>query len=274
MTDATTLAVDIGNTNLHIGLFAGDHIITTWSLQTDTGKEIDDWGVSLLVLFQQQDRDLADVDYAVLGSVVPPLTPVFEELLQRYCSLEPLVVRGGTRTGVPLRYEPLFDLGADRIAHAVAADKLYETPAIVVDFGTATTFDAIGPDGAYLGGAIAPGLTIAANALWERTAQLRRIDLRFPQRAIGRNTTEAVQSGLMHGHIGQTREMINRIRAELDDVRCVIATGKHANLIAPHVENIDVVDPNLTLQGLRLIHELNTTPSRGAKGITDGGTAA
>ena len=201
MSQPKLLAVDVGNTNVHLGLFSEETLEVSWSLKSDTSRERDDYGVALTVLFQRHGLDPREIDHAVLGSVVPPLTRVFEGILSEYCRLTPLVVRGGTKTGVRLIYDPLFELGADRIAHAVAVDRLYGAPAIVVDFGTATTFDAIGAEGAYLGGAIAPGLAIAADALWRRTAQLHRVDLRFPQRAIGRNTSEAVQSGLVLGHV-------------------------------------------------------------------------
>jgi len=263
MTEPLLLAVDIGNSTVHIGLFAGETLEATWSLKTDTGFECDDYGVALTVLFQRHGVDARDLGEGVIGSVVPPLTGVFESVLGEYCGLTPLVVRGGTRTGIRLMYDPLFELGADRIAHAVAVDKLHGAPAIVVDFGTATSFDAIGKDSVYLGGAIAPGLTIAADALWRRTAQLQRIDLRIPERAIGRNTAEAVQSGLILGHVGMTRDMIRRVGAEIEGAAHVIATGNHASLIAPHVPEIETVDCNLALQGLRLIYELNQiTPRR------------
>jgi type III pantothenate kinase len=269
MTDSTILAVDVGNTNVHIGLFLGDALDAVWSLQTDTARERDDYAVSLTVLFQRHGLVPREVEHAILGSVVPPLTSVFEQLLSDLCSLTPLVVRSGTRTGIRLSYDPLFELGADRIAHAVAVNRLYGSPAIVVDFGTATSFDAIGPQGAYLGGAIAPGLGIAADALWQRTAQLHRIDLRLPEHAVGRNTVEAVQSGLIYGHVGMTREMIRRIREEIGDSASVIATGQHADLIAPHVSEIEVVDCNLALHGLRLIYELNQIPQRGSEKLAD-----
>lgn len=274
MTETYTLAVDIGNTTVHLGLFRSAELDTTWSLKTDTSKEADDYGVALLVLLQRHGLDPACIGHAVIGSVVPPLTGLFEDLLARYCGVEPLVVRGGTKTGVRLLYDPLFELGADRIAHAVAAERLYRTPAVVVDFGTATVFDAIGQEGMYLGGAIAPGLTIASDALWERTAQIRRIDFRFPQRPIGRNTTEAVQSGLLFGCVGLTKEMIVRFGKEMEHVECVIATGKHAALIAPHVPEIAVVDENLALKGLRLIYELNQPGPKVAEKVHDAGTTA
>lgn len=251
------LAVDIGNTNVHLGLFEGNSLVARWRLKTDTRRERDDYGVALTVLFQRHGIASDSVDAAVLGSVVPPLTPIFEDLVEDYCSVRPLVVRAGTRTGVRLVYDPLFELGADRIAHAVAAKELYGSPAIVVDFGTATTFDAIGENGSYLGGAIAPGLGISADALWGRTAQIQRVGLSFPSQAIGRNTVEAVQSGLLFGHVGMTREMIRRIRAELSPDARVIATGEESKLMADQVEEIETADLDLTLKGFRLIHELN-----------------
>ena len=261
MNDRSLLAVDVGNTTVRIGLFEDSLLKARWALQSDTSRERDDYGVALTVLFQRQGIQPDSVGHAVLGSVVPPLTGLFEGLLRDYCEVEPVVVRVGTKTGVRLVYDPLFELGADRIAHAVAVEHLYGAPAIVVDFGTATTFDAIGEGGAYLGGAIAPGLSIAADALWQNTAQLHRINLAFPVRAVGRNTLEAVQSGLLFGHVGMTKEMILRIKAELPPNAKVIATGGLAPLIAEHVVEIGHVDPDLTLQGLRIIHALNLPQS-------------
>ncbi|HEV3310455.1 MAG TPA: type III pantothenate kinase [Chloroflexota bacterium] len=261
MPEESLIAIDVGNTNVHIGFFVGETLEARWSLKADTGRERDDYGVALTVLFERAGIEPTSISKAVIGSVVPPLTPLFESVLREYCSLAPLVVRAGTRTGVRLVYDPVFELGADRIAHAVAAEKLYDTPAIVVDFGTATTFDAVGSGGAYLGGAIAPGLSIGAHALWRRTAQLHRIGFAFPARAVGRNTLEAVQSGLLFGHVGMTKEMISRIRAEIGSGAGVIATGDHAHLISEHVTEIEVVDRDLALHGLRLIYERNASAS-------------
>jgi len=257
--DHSLLAIDAGNTSIHLGLFLGGNLTARWTLKTDTSRELDDYGAALTVLFQRAGLDPRSIDAAVLGSVVPPITPMLETLLEEYCSVRPLVVRTGTRTGIRLAYDPVRDLGADRIAHAVAVEHLYGTPAIVVDFGTATTFDAIGEGGAYLGGAIAPGLSIAADALWQRTAQLQRINLSFPERAIGRNTVEAVQSGLLFGHVGMTREMISRIRGELAANARVIATGDLAELVSARIPEIGNLDPDLALHGLRLIHMRNVS---------------
>ncbi len=255
---ASLVAIDAGNTTVQIGLFDGDRLHARWRLKTDIRLERDDYGATLTTLFQREGLDFR-VENAVLGSVVPPLTPILQAVLREYFSADPLIVRAGVRTGVRLVYDPLFELGADRIAHAVAATRLYGAPAIVVDFSTATTFDAIGEGGAYLGGAIAPGLSIAAEALWQRTAQLQRINLAFPERAVGRNTVEAVQSGLLFGHVGMTKEMISRIRSELSPDARVIATGDAAPMMSEHITEIEHVDLDLTLQGLRLIHALNVT---------------
>ena len=263
---AHVLAIDIGNTNVHIGLFSGTELTVRWRLAADVSRERDDYGVALTVLFRRENLEPHSINFAVLGSVVPPLTPVFEDVLLHYCGIAPLVVRAGTKTGVRLVYDPLFELGADRIAHAVAADHLYGTPAVVVDFGTATTFDAIGEKGSYLGGAIAPGLGIAAEALWQRTAQLKRISMHFPDRAIGRNTVEAVQSGLLFGHVGLTNEMIDRFRKELPPHARVIATGDLAEMMAERIPAIEHVDADLALQGLRIIHDLNVAHTGYAKG--------
>lgn len=261
------LAIDVGNTDVHVGVFSNEKLVACWSLKTDTGARRDDYGTSLTVLFQRHGLDQKTIGHAVLGSVVPPLTPVFEDVLRYYCGVDPLIVRAGTRTGIRLVYDPVFELGADRIAHAVAVERMFGTPAIVVDFGTATTFDAVGDGGAYLGGAIGPGLSISADSLWRRTAQLHRIHLTFPARAIGRNTAEAVQSGLLFGHVGMTKEMISRIRAELGGEARVIATGDLAPLIVEHVPEIQSVEPHLALHGLRLIHGMNVPADTAASGV-------
>ncbi|HZT97532.1 MAG TPA: type III pantothenate kinase [Chloroflexota bacterium] len=255
------LTVDIGNTDLHLGLYDGDELRASWRLSADLNRTVDDYGALLTLLFARDAVEPGSIDAAVVGSVVPPLLPRIERVVEDYVGVTPLVVRTGIRTGVRLVYDPPFELGADRIAHAVAAERLYGTPAIVVDFGTATTFDAIGKDGAYVGGAIAPGLSIAAEALWHRTAQLSRIDLAFPDRAIARNTAEAVQSGLMFGHLGLTREMVARFRQELDGNPIVIATGEAALELGRRIPEVSHIDTHLSLQGLRLIHELNAQKS-------------
>jgi type III pantothenate kinase len=198
-----------------------------------------------------------EIDDGILSCVVPPLLPVFEEFCERYMGVEPLIVEPGTKTGMRILYDNPQEVGADRIVNAVAAKALYGTPLIVIDFGTATTFDVISKEGDYLGGAIAPGVTVAGEALVQRTAKLPRVELVVPPRAIGRNTISSMQSGIMYGYIGLVEGMVVRIKKELGDGSRVIATGGLADHIARYTSAIETVDHNLTLKGLKLLYELN-----------------
>jgi len=217
-------------------------------------------------LFRHRGYRPEQVTGVVLASVVPPLTPVFQQACQDYLGRSPLVVDAGVRTGVRVRYDNPREVGADRVVDAAAVRSLYGTPACVVDFGTATTFDAISAEGDYLGGAIAPGIGIAAQALFERTAKLPRVELTRPPSVIGRNTPHSMQSGLLFGYVGLVEGMVARFRSELGPAMKVVATGGLASLIAAETDVIDVVDPWLTLVGLRLIWDLNQRPDREGAG--------
>jgi type III pantothenate kinase len=217
----------------------------------------DEYGILIDQLFRHRGYRPEQVDGCVLASVVPPLTPVFEQACRDYVGQAPLVVDTGVKTGVRIRYDNPRDVGADRIVDAAAAKVLYSLPTCVVDFGTATTFDAISAGGEYLGGAIAPGIGIAAQALFERTAKLPRVDLTRPPSVIGRNTPHAMQSGLLFGYVGLVEGMVARFKAELGTETCVIATGGLAELVSRETDVIDVVDPWLTLHGLRIVYGLN-----------------
>jgi type III pantothenate kinase len=217
----------------------------------------DEYGVLLDQLFHHQGYRAQQVTGVAIASVVPPLTQTFEKACRDYVGQEPLVVDAGVKTGVRIRYDRPRDVGADRIVDAAAVKALYSLPACVVDFGTATTFDAVSEEGDYLGGAIAPGIGIAAQALFERTAKLPRVELTRPPSAIGRNTPHAMQSGLLFGYVGLVEGMVTRFKAELGPETHVIATGGLAEIIARETDIVDVVDPWLTLHGLRIIYELN-----------------
>jgi type III pantothenate kinase len=208
-------------------------------------------------LFRHRGCRPEQVSGVAIASVVPPLTPVFEQACREYVGQEPLVVDADVPTGVPIRYEPAHAVGADRVVDAAAVRALYSVPACVVDFGTATTFDAVSAEGDYLGGAIAPGVGISAQALFERTAKLPRVELTRPPSAIGRNTVHSMQSGLLFGYVGLVEGMVARFKAELGPGTHVIATGGLAGMIARETDVIDVVDPWLTLHGLRIVYELN-----------------
>jgi type III pantothenate kinase len=251
------LAIDIGNTNITLGIFQGEQLRATWRLAPDVNRLADEYGVLMLSLLSHEGLAKEDLDAAVMCSVVPDLEPVFEQVCRRYFDVTPLVVGTGVRTGLRILYDSPRDVGADRVADAVAAIHLYGTPLILVDLGTGAVFNAISKEGDYVGGAIAPGLGIAAEALFRRAARLYRVELARPKSAIGRNTEAAVQSGLIFGYVGLVEGMVARFKAELGGDAKVVATGGYAELLAPETSAIDVIDPNLTLTGLRLIFELN-----------------
>jgi type III pantothenate kinase len=250
------LAIDIGNTNITLGVFDNERLAATWRLSTDRSKMPDEYSIMLTQLLHLRGLTAGDVTDVALCSVVPPLTPVFVELCRRFFNAEPLVVAAGTRTGIRILYDNPRDVGADRIVDAAAAMKLYGGPVIVVDIGTATVFDAVTADGDYLGGAIAPGMAIAADALFSSTSQLRRVELVSPETPIGRNTVHAIQSGIVLGYADLVRGMVARFDRELGGGSKVVATGGLAHIIEKEARVFDDVNPDLTLTGLRLIHEM------------------
>lgn len=252
------LALDVGNTNVTIGIFDGDQIRASWRMATDLERLPDEYAVTILGLLRTEDIEPREIKQAIMASVVPDLAPVFEQLCRRYFSVEPLVVDTGTRTGVRIVYDNPREVGADRIVDVVAALHLYgPPPLIIVDFGTATVFDAVSSEGVYLGGAIAPGIGIASEALFERAAKLYRVELERPKTAIGKNTVAAIQSGTLYGYVGLIEGMVARFKKELGGQARVIATGGWAGRLAKETNVFDAVDENLTLTGLRLIYEMN-----------------
>ena len=251
------LTLDIGNTNTTLGVFHDAELKATWRLATDPRRMPDEYGLLLNNLLPLKGVHLSDISDVALCSVVPPLIPVFEEVCQTYFKTVPLVVGAGVKTGVRILYDNPRDVGADRVVDAVAAYQLYGGPIIIVDFGTATVFDAVSQEGDYLGGAIAPGLNMAAEALFLNTSQLRRVEMVHPNSAIGKNTVASMQSGLVLGYAGLVEGMVRRFKAEFDDQAKVVATGGLAHLMAQEVSVFDVVNPDLTLVGLRLIYEMN-----------------
>ena len=251
------LAIDIGNTNITFGLYEGKNLGARWRIRTIHEKMADEYGILLEQLFHHRGHRSEQIKGAAIASVVPPLTPIFEQVCRDYVGQDPLVVDVGVKTGVRIRYDNPWEVGADRVVDAAAVQVLYGTPACVVDFGTATTFDAISAEGDYLGGAIAPGIGIAAQALFERTAKLPRVELTRPPSVIGRNTVHSMQSGLLFGYVGLVEGMVTRFKAELGSETQTVATGGLAKIIARETSVIDVVDPWLTLHGLRIIYELN-----------------
>ena len=249
--------IDVGNTNVVLGLYVGAELQAHWRIATDHRKMADEYGVLLLSLFQRANLDPASVEGIIMSSVVPPLSSTFEKVCERYFGRMPLSIGAGVETGVLIRIDSPEEVGADRVVNAAAAFHRYGGPACVVDFGTATTIDAISASGDYMGGAISPGIGIAAEALFQRTAKLPRIDLIRPPAVIGKNTVQSMQSGMLFGYVGLVEGLVARFRAELGPEMKVIATGGLAPLLAAETTVIDAVDPWLTLEGLRLIWERN-----------------
>jgi type III pantothenate kinase len=251
------LTIDIGNTNITLGLYEGEALRSAWRLATAHERMPDEYGLQLLGLLEHAACTPQHLTGVAMASVVPPLTSTFLQACDKYLQRRPLVVDAGVKTGVRIRYEDPKAVGADRVADAAAVQKLYGGPACIVDFGTATTFDAISAEGDYLGGAIAPGIGIAAEALFHRTAKLPRVDLQRPPSAIGRNTVHAIQSGMLFGYAGLVEGMVARFRKELGAATKVIGTGGLAELVAAETDVIEILAPWLTLEGLRIIWELN-----------------
>lgn len=254
------LAVDIGNTSVHFGVWAGEELRATWRLRTDVERLPDEYAILILDLLRTASIDPAQVRECVVSSTVPLLTQTFQELVKRYFRTHALVVGSGVRTGVRILYDNPRDVGPDRIVDAVAALRLYPPPPlIIVDCGTGTVFDAVSKDGDYLGGAIAPGIALAAEALFARASRLFRVDLEPPKLAIGKNTVHALQAGIMFGYVGLVRELVARFKTELGGEAKVIGTGGYAQIIGREAGVFDVINPNLTLVGLRLVYEMNRT---------------
>ena len=251
------LAIDIGNTDTTLGVFDGEELQATWHMATVIHRTADEYAVLLFNLLANQGLKAHDIKGVALCSVVPPLIVTYEVLFQRYFSISPLLVGSGVKTGVRIRMDNPREVGTDRIVDAAAAHHLYGGPLIIVDLGTATTFDTISEEGDYLGGAISPGIVTAAEAMFSRAAMLPRVELTHPIRAIGTNTISAMQSGIIFGYVGLVEGMVARLQKELGKKAKVIATGGYAELIAKETKAIDVVRPDLALIGLKLIYQMN-----------------
>ncbi len=251
--------IDIGNTSMNMGMFEGERLVHSWRLMTGIDRSADEYGSLIFSLLQRHAVPIASIRGAVLCSVVPPLVPVFQDVCKKYLDTDPLVIEPGIKTGLRLLVDNPRELGPDRVANAVAGVRLYGKPLIVIDFGTATTFDVVSAGGDFLGGAIAPGINIASEALYRRTAMLPRIELVRPKRAIGRGTVSAMQSGILFGYIGLVEKLIKEISAELECQPIVVSTGGYSTMFVEGVPAIQVCNPDLSLIGLRLIHEMNQT---------------
>jgi type III pantothenate kinase len=249
--------VDVGNTNTVFGVYRGDELIESFRLSTDTERTADEYGSLLLPLFTRSGIDPAAADAVVISSVVPPLHLTLDHLARRYFGRKPLFIEPGVRTGMPIRYDNPLEVGADRIVNAVGARERFGAPVIVVDFGTATTFDVVNAAGEYAGGIIAPGIMISSEALFAHASRLYRVDVRKPSELIGKNTAGAMQAGIYYGYIGLVDGILERLLQEIPGVKTVVATGGQADLIASGSKFIREVDSMLTLVGLKLIYDRN-----------------
>ena len=255
------LAIDVGNTNIVLGVFDGETLVESWRLQTLRERTSDELGLLVDGLFSHSRIERMQIDGIILGSVVPPLTPTILAMAERYFGVKALTVDPAVNAGMPILYENPWEVGADRIVNSVAAYEKFgrgsNRPLIVVDFGTATTLDAVSANGEYLGGAICPGVQISADALFQRAARLPRIDVRKPRRIVGQTTVAAMQSGLFYGYVGMVEGLVRRMGAELGGNAICVATGGLAPVIAPETSLIEHIDPDLTLHGLRIVWERN-----------------
>ena len=251
------MVLDVGNTNIVLGVFEGKRLMRNWRISTNKDKTADEYGLQIRMLFDYSGVKCSDMEAVIISSVVPTVMSVLESMSANYFGIKPLVVGPGVKTAMPIRYDNPKEVGADRIVNAIAAYELYGGPLIVVDFGTATTFDAISADGAYLGGAIAPGIGISTEALYTKAAKLPRIELLKPKAVIGKNTVSSMQSGIVYGFVGQADGIVSRMKKEMGGKAYVVATGGLAELISNESGLIDTINSNLTLEGLRIIYERN-----------------
>ena len=252
------LVLDIGNSNIVMGAYEGKRLLRHWRISTDRQKTGDEYGILFNELFRYQGIEMSDIKAIIISSVVPPLVVPLRKMCERYFRIRPLIVGPGIRTGIRLNYENPRAIGADRIVNVIGAHEQYGGPLIVIDIGTATTFDIVAENGDFLGGVIAPGLSSSADALFQRAARLPRIELVTPKRIISRNTVSGMQAGIIYGYVGQIDEIVRRMKKEMgyDEIK-VVATGGYARMVSRESKTIDKIDHFLTLTGLRVLYERN-----------------
>lgn len=255
------LVIDVGNTNIVLGVYESKELTASWRLSTDSKRTADEYGIQVTQLFLQNKLDPSDVEGVIVSSVVPNIMYSLEHMIKKYFEVDPIIVGPGVKTGINIKYDNPKEVGADRIVNAVAAHEIYKRSLIIIDFGTATTFCALTSKGDYLGGTICPGIKISSEALFERAAKLPRIELVKPSTVICKNTVSSMQAGIVYGYIGQVDYIVDKMKKELMQIGeqdpLVVATGGLAKLISEESRFIDKIDPILTLKGLRIIYEKN-----------------
>jgi type III pantothenate kinase len=254
------LVIDVGNTNTVVGVFDGEKLVQSWRVRTVANHTVDEYGMLIYSLYKSSKISTKSISDIIISCVVPPMLNILEPLCEKYFHIKPLIVEPGIKTGMPIQYDNPREVGADRIVNAVAAFEKYKTDLIIVDFGTATTFDYVSAKGEYLGGCIAPGIVISSEALFERASKLPRVEFKKPKTIIAKDTISSMQAGIMFGYAGLVDGIVERMKAEVKSNPKVIATGGLAVVIAPETKSIEVVDENLTLEGLRIIHLKNKQP--------------
>jgi type III pantothenate kinase len=251
------LVVDVGNTNTVLGLFDGDQLVHDWRIRTVVDHTVDEYGMLIYNLYKTSRISSRKIQDIIISCVVPPMLNILEPLCQKYFNLKPLIVGPGVKTGMPIFYDNPKEVGADRIVNAVAGYEKYKKDLIIVDFGTATTFDYVSEKGEYMGGCISPGIMISSDALFERAAKLPRVEISKPKSIVAKDTVSSMQAGIMYGYSGLVDGICDRIKAEVKSNPLVVATGGLAKIVAPETKSIDVVDEMLTLEGLRIIYLRN-----------------
>ena len=251
------LVVDVGNTNTVLGLFDGDQLVHDWRIRTVVDHTVDEYGMLIYNLYKTSRISSRKIRDIIISCVVPPMLNILEPLCQKYFNLKPLIVGPGVKTGMPIFYDNPKEVGADRIVNAVAGYEKYKKDLIIVDFGTATTFDYVSEKGEYMGGCISPGIMISSDALFERAAKLPRVELSKPKSIVAKDTVSSMQAGIMYGYAGLVDGICDRMKAEVKSNPLVVATGGLARIVAPETKSIDVVDEMLTLEGLRIIYLRN-----------------